>query len=261
MEQYNQNLEETAQSSRGNWFVPISIVIAGVMIAGVVVYSTGRNALQKEVAKGGTVSQPQAATPTFGSGSADNIKPITDKDHMLGNPEAPVKVVEFADTECPFCKSFHPTMQKLIQEYGRSGQVAWVYRHFPLDQIHSKARKEAQALECANELGGNAKFWAYTDRLYEIAPSNNNLDLLLLPQIATEVGLDRTRFESCIAGDTRGGKYAQHIEEDYQDAVASGGNGTPYSVVIAPNGQKFPISGAQPYSAVKQVVETALNLK
>lgn len=90
---------------------------------------------------------------------------------------------------------------------------------------------------------------------------NNNLDLSLLPKIAGEVGLDQTQFQSCLSGDARGGKYADHIEADYQDAVASGGNGTPYSIVIAPNGQKFPISGAQPYSAVKQVVEAALKLK
>jgi predicted DsbA family dithiol-disulfide isomerase len=85
--------------------------------------------------------------------------------------------------------------------------------------------------------------------------------LSILPQIAEEVGLDRTQFESCLTGDSRGGKYANHIEEDFQDAVRSGGTGTPYNVVIASNGQKFPISGAQPYSAVKQVIDAALKLK
>lgn len=242
MDQYNQN--------KSNWLVPLSIVIAGVMIAVAVIYSTGRNASQQRV-------QPSAAPSTFGSAGVDNLKPITNIDHILGNPEAPVKVVEFADTECPFCKRFHPTMQQLIQEYGRSGQVAWVYRHFPLDQIHSKARKEAQALECANELGGNAKFWEYTDRLFEITPSNNNLDLNELPNIAEHLGLDRTQFETCL----NSGKYDQHIQEDLDDAIRSGGTGTPYSIVIAPNGQKFSISGAQPYSAVKQVVDAALRLK
>jgi len=265
MEQFQNFENESPQSqtqSRGKWLLPVSILVAGVMIAGAVVYSTGRNALQQETASSGKASaQRESAPPTFGSGSAENIKPITASDHILGNPEASVKVVEFADTECPFCKRFHLTMQQLIQEYGRNGQVAWVYRHFPLDQIHSKARKEAQATECANELGGNAKFWEYTDRLYEITPSNNNLDLSLLPQIAKEVGLDATKFQTCISGDDRGGKYADHIEEDYQDAVRSGGTGTPYSVVIAPNGQKFPITGAQPYSAVKQIIDTALTLK
>lgn len=262
MDQYEPDIyeNETTENrpTKGNWLLPISILVAGIMIAGAVVYSVENNAVRQEAANSGKASDlRESPPPTFGSGSVENMKPINDQDHILGNPEAPIKVVEFADTECPFCKRFHPTMHQLIQEYGRSGQVAWVYRHFPLDQIHPKARKEAIALECANELGGDGKFWEYTDRLYEITPSNNNLDLNELPRIAEYVGLDLAQFNSCL----NSGKYDQHIQEDLDDAIRSGGNGTPYSVVIAPNGQKFPISGAQPYSAVKQVVETALNLK
>lgn len=150
-------------------------------------YSRGKNDLQQETANsGGASALRESPPPSFSSSSVENIKPISDQDHILGNPDAPVKVVEFADTECPFCKRFHPTMHQVIQEYGRSGQVAWVYRHFPIDEIHSKARKEATALECANELGGNTTFWQYTDRLYEITPSNNNLDLNELSRIAME---------------------------------------------------------------------------
>ena len=148
-----------------------------------------------------------------------------------------------------------------MAEYGETGKVAWVYRHFPLDSLHKKARKEAQASECANELGGNDAFWAYTDRLFEITPSNDRLDLSLLPKIAEEIGLDRDTFEACLEGDARGGKYADHIESDVQDAIASGGTGTPYIVVIAPNGEAFPINGAQPYSAFKSIIELALNKK
>lgn len=261
MDQYNQDTHEDEvtenRSGGSNWTIPIAIVIAGIMIAGAVYYS-GTNASRQEVANSGKASDlRESSPPAFGSGSVDNIKPINDQDHILGDPNAPVKVVEFSDTECPFCKRFHPTMHQLIQEYGQSGQVAWVYRHFPLDSIHSKARKEAEATECANELGGNAKFWAYTDRLFEVTPSNNNLDLAELPKIAEFVGLDRTQFEQCL----NSGKYAQHVADDLADAINSGGQGTPHSIVIAPNGQKFPISGAQPYPAVKQVVEAALKLK
>ncbi len=145
-----------------------------------------------------------------------------------------------------------------MTEYGETGEVAWVYRHFPLDSLHAKARKEAQASECANELGGNDAFWAYIDRLFEITPSNDGLDLLLLPEIAEEIGLDRDLFEACLVGDMRGGKYAGHIEADFQDAIASGGTGTPYIVVIAPNGEVLPISGAQPFSTFKSIIEVAL---
>lgn len=190
--------------------------------------------------------------------AAGGVKPVENQDHIRGNPSAPVKVIDFSDFECPFCKSFHPTMKKLMNEYGKDGKIAWIYRHFPLDELHSKARKEAQASECANELGGNNAFWAYADRLFEVAPSNDRLDLRQLPRIAEEIGLDRTKFEACLQGDMRGGKYATHIQENYQDAIASGGTGTPYIVVIGPKGQTLPIEGAQPYAAVKSIIDAML---
>ena len=192
--------------------------------------------------------------------AAAAVKPVHDEDHILGNKDAPVKVIEFSDFECPFCKRFHATMKQLMQEYGgENGKVAWVFRHFPIDELHSKARKEAQAAECANELGGSQAFWAFADKLFAVTPSNNRMDLEQLPKLAEEIGLDRARFETCLEGDSRGGKYAAHIEENVQDAIASGGTGTPYTLVIAPNGQKFPINGAQPYQAVKSIVDLALH--
>ncbi len=190
--------------------------------------------------------------------AAGAAKPVDGEDHILGNPDAPVKLIEFSDFECPFCKRFHLTMKRLMNEYGKDGKVAWVYRHFPLDSLHAKARKEAQAAECANELGGNEAFWAYSDRLFEVTPSNDRLDLAVLPRIAQEIGLDRAKFEACLGGDARGGKYAAHIEADVQDATASGGTGTPYSLVIAPNGKTFPINGAQPLAALKSIIDLAL---
>ena len=116
-----------------------------------------------------------------------NMKPISDSDHILGDKNAPVKIVEFSDTECPFCKRFHTTMQQVVKD--SNGQVAWVYRHFPLDQLHSKARKEAEATECAAEMGGNEKFWAYLNRLMEVTPANNGLDPAELLTIASYAGL------------------------------------------------------------------------
>ena len=144
-----------------------------------------------------------------------------------------------------------------MNEYGKSGKVAWVYRHFPLDQLHSRARKESEATECAAELGGNDKFWAYLDRLMEITPANNGLDPAELPKIAEYVGLDKSKFNECLTS----GKYAQKIEEHVQNAIATGGQGTPWSVVVDAKGKKYPLSGAQPYSSVKQLIETALQGK
>mgnify|MGYP001612976372 FL=1 len=132
--------------------------------------------------------------------------------------------------------------------------MAWVYRHFPLDTIHSKARKEAEATECAAELGGEAKFWEYIDKLFEITPSNNNLDPALLPQIAEEVGLNRTAFNECLEK----GRQSAKVETDYQDAVRAGASGTPFNIILTRNGQKVSIPGALPYSQMKNIIDTTL---
>lgn len=190
--------------------------------------------------------------------AASKVKPVTGNDHIEGDPNAPVKIIEFSDLECPFCKRFQDTLEKIMDVYGKQGKVAWVFRHFPIDSLHSKSRKEAQASECANELGGNRAFWAYIDDVFAVTPSNNGLKLSLLPKIATKVGLDKRAFENCLKGSARGGKYAAHIEENVQDAIASGGTGTPYTVIVSRSGKAYPISGAQPYAAVKAIIDVAL---
>ena len=193
--------------------------------------------------------------------AAKAMKSVNSQDHVRGDIQAPVKMIEFSDFECPFCKGFHYSMKPLVDDYVRAGKVAWVYRHFPLDEIHSKARKEAQAAECANEVGGNEAFWKFADRLFEIAPSNNGLDLAELPKVAEFIQLDKAKFETCLSGDDRGGKYAAHIEADQKDGVASGVTGTPYTLIIGPNGEIFPINGAQPYEVVKAIIDAALQQK
>lgn len=229
--------------------IPIAIIIAGVLIAGAVIYSGETGSSNTAV-----IPQQPVAQQT---GDLEQMKPISKDDHIRGNPNAPVKIVEYSDTECPFCKRFHGTMQEVMNEYGKDGKVAWVYRHFPLVQLHSKARKEAVALECANEQGGNDKFWSYADRLYEITPANNGLDPAELPKIARYVGLDVVKFNTCLVST----KYDSHIEEEVRNATTTGGNGTPWSIVVAANGKKYPLSGAQPYASVKQLIDLALQEK
>ena len=88
------------------------------------------------------------------------LAPVTDKDWIRGKKDAKITLVEFSDTECPYCKKIHPALKRIVEE---NPEVRWVYRHFPLVSLHSKAPKEAEALECAGELGGNDAFWAYLD--------------------------------------------------------------------------------------------------
>lgn len=225
--------------------IPSAILLGALIVSGALIYSS------KKVT-GGSVptQQPQAVQQT---GSLEKMTPVSSSDHIRGNPNAPVKIVEYSDTECPFCKKFQTTMQQVMAEYGKDGKVAWVYRHYPIDQLHSKARKEAIALECANEQGGNDKFWSYADRLYEITPANNGLDLAELPKIAEYLGLDMAKFNTCLASS----KYDKHIEDEVQNAQATGGNGTPWSIVVGNNGKKYPLSGAQPITAIKQLIDLA----
>ncbi len=181
---------------------------------------------------------------------------VTRTDHIQGDINAKLVIVEYSDTECPFCKNFHSTMNRIINEYGPSKKVAWVYRHMPIKQLHAKAPKEAEATECAAELGGNGKFWEYTNKLYEITPSNDGLDPAELTKIAEQVGLNTMRFNSCLSS----GKHAKTVDADYKDGVlAIGGNpGTPFSVIITKDGKKVPINGAQPYEVVKEMIDGLL---
>lgn len=197
------------------WTVPFAIVAAGALVAGAIYFSNKDKT-------------PQAQQPVTTGKVTITLEPVNPAEHILGNPNAEISVVEFSDTECPFCKQFHTTMHQVVDEYGKDGSVAWIYRHFPIPELHPKAPKEGEALECAAELGGNDKFWAYTDKIYAVTPSNNQLDPAQLPVIAKEVGLDVTAFNNCLSS----GKHAAVVEADKQEAVKAGGRGTPFSVLI-----------------------------
>ncbi len=92
------------------------------------------------------------------------FRPVDDTDHIIGSKDAEIIVIEYSDTECPFCKRFHETMHQAVDAY--DGKVAWVYRHFPLTSIHPLAESGAIASECAATLGGNDMFWKYLDALF-----------------------------------------------------------------------------------------------
>lgn len=256
LERHLKTLKQQSREGRGDRYIlPTSILIAALLISGAFIYSQGKSVSSQQASLRNAVPQ-QAPPPNFGGASLDNVRPVSSEDHINGNPNAPVKIVEYSDFECPFCKRFHTTMNQVMDEYGKNGQVAWVYRHFPLDQLHPiKARREAVASECVNEIGGNNAFWQFASRFFELTPSNNQTDIdTVLPQIAQEIGIDKDRFQSCLES----GRYDDHIQDDIDNAVATGGRGTPWSIIIAENGQTFPLSGAQPYQLVKQLIDLAL---
>ncbi|MFA7314491.1 MAG: thioredoxin domain-containing protein [Candidatus Magasanikbacteria bacterium] len=182
---------------------------------------------------------------------AINVKDVDLKnDHIRGNKDAKITIIEFSDTECPFCKRFHETMQQVMEKY--SNDVRWVYRNMPLDGLHQKARNEALALECANAQG---KFWEFTDMVYDKTTSNDGLDQALLPVFAKEVGINVAKFNTCL--ETK--QFASVVQAHEADGQAAGGQGTPYSVLIGPDGTKTAINGAYPYAQVEQMVKKYLN--
>lgn len=229
-----------------NLSIPIAIVFAGLLIAGAIVFSEKNS--PTTTAAPSVPSRDQAGADQ--SNAPVEILALREDDHVLGNPNADVVIIEYSDPECPFCKRFHDTMIQVMDQYGKSGQVAWVYRHFPLD-MHPKAPKEAEALECAGALGGNSAFWKYTDRLYEVTPSNNGLDAAELPKIASELGLDVNAFNLCLSS----GKFAARVNKDFADGATIGVRGTPYSVVWnRKTGKQLPLNGAYPLENVKTIL-------
>lgn len=218
------------QKSSGSNFVnlPGAIIIAAALISIAIIWTKR------------PINTDKSAESAKRSTIEINMRPITEADHLLGNPQAPIILVEYSDTSCPFCKAFMPTMEKVMDKYGKEGKVAWVYRHFPLDTpdslgrvLHPKANKEGQAMECAGSLGGQTAFWAYTKRIYEITPtvtgsSPDGLDAKQLPEIAKYVGLDTKSFNECLASE----KFKNKVEADKMDGFNAGVGGTPYSILV-----------------------------
>ena len=234
-------MDETPPPARKkqNLSIPVAIIIAGLIIAGAVLY-TGSS--KTKLAEKGT------QTASLGD---IKFRAISPKDHIRGNPNADITIIEYSDTECPFCKRFHETMKQVMDIYGKDGKVAWVYRHFPIEALHSKAKKESAAAECASIVGGSAQFWDYLDAIFVATPSNDGLDLALLPKFAEQIGLDKIAFNSCMET----GQSEAIVTADFEDGRRAGVEGTPFSLIVETKTGKVldTIPGAYPYEQLKSV--------
>lgn len=191
---------------------------------------------------------PSPSDDSFGEAPSGEIVPVSDKDHVRGDKNAAVTLIEYSDFQCPFCSRFHPTMQQVMDQY--KGKVRWVYRHFPLNSIHPDAQKAAEAAECAAEQG---KFWEMADKMFEKQASG--LAAAQLSGYAKEAGVkDVKKFESCVTS----GKYAQRVADDLKSGEAAGVTGTPGTFVVTKDGDPQLIPGALPFSAVQQMVDSIL---
>lgn len=176
---------------------------------------------------------------------AGTLADVTEADHIRGNKNASITLVEYSDFECPFCGQFHTTVQQVMKEYPNDVKI--VYRHFPLS-FHPQAEPAALAAECADEQG---KFWEYHDGLFE---NQAQLGTAFYTQLAAQIGLNATKFQDCLTKQT----YLSKIQAQSQEGASAGVTGTPGSFLVSASGQVIPIKGAQPYSVVKTSIDQLL---
>lgn len=207
-----------------NLYLPIAIIAAAVVIGGVMLYT----------------NIPKSEEPN--KKEVQKVEFNIEERHTWGNAAALVTIVEFSDFQCSYCQRFHPTVKQITTDY--PDQVRWVYKHFPLDQIHSNARPAAEASECAAE---QEKFWEFADGLFE---NQSLLDENLYKELAGNLGLDMEQFDDCLVSR----KYKDRVEADYQEGIKIGVRGTPGNFI---NGLSIP--GAVPYATLKTAVENALD--
>ena len=235
------NISTSNEPKSNPYAIPGAIIVAGVMIAGAVMYGMGSPVPAPNVQNPGQ-NQPAGV----GAVLSEELKTFLaerDGDYVFGNPDAPVTITELGDFECPFCAKFHTdTRPQIIDKYVKTGQVKILWRHFPLTSIHQFAEPASLATECAGEQG---KFWGYHDILFE----SKKLDNVSLTSHAQTLGLNTGQFQSCMEA----GKYLEKVRNDFKLGQQAGVNGTPSFFI---NGEL--IVGAVPLTAIEPVILKAL---
>ncbi len=141
--------------------------------------------------------------------------PVGDRDHVQGPASAPATLVEYGDYECPYCGMAYPIVKRVQQHFG--DRLRFVFRNFPLAEVHPHAEAAAEAAEAAAAQG---KFWEMHDTLYE---HQRALDTTHLRDYARQLGLDIAAFEQALAAHA----FAGRVHEDFISGARSGVNGTP----------------------------------
>jgi len=154
-----------------------------------------------------------------------SLKPsVSTTDHAQGNDNADLVIVEYGDYQCPYCGAAYPVLKELMKEFG--SQVKFVFRNFPLSEMHQYARPAAIAAEAANLQG---KFWEMHDAIYE---NQGSLNENFLIELAEKIGLNVSQFKT----DIRKAELEEKVDSDFESGIASGVNGTPSFFV---NDKKF----------------------
>ncbi len=215
-------------------------ILLGMMVSGKSIGSLAKAPVANVAAP-----TPDAAAPT----PAGKPAAVTADDHILGNKNAKVTLIEYSDFQCPFCSRFAPVALQLVND--SQGKVALVYRNFPLESIHPMAFKSAVAAECVASLRGNDVYWKYHTDLFN---NQGALSDQMLTNTAVKLGVNKAQFETCINSK----KFDAKIKATEAEGESIGVQGTPATFVVAADGSSELIPGALPLEQAKVYVDRAL---
>jgi protein-disulfide isomerase len=239
------------EEKSNKFLIPLAIIIAGGLIVWGIT-STKQNTSPEDAP---TPTSEEPTNPTN-----INLVSVLPTDYILGNPDADLILISFSDFECSFCKIFHQTMHQVIDEYGKDGRVAWIFRQFPIHGV--TAEEKSAAAKCAGQLGGNNKFWEMSDRIFQTEFSQErNFVTEQLAEIARALKLEEKDFLDCLDDKAT----MTSVQQEYQTGVEAGvlgesgtTGGTPHTIILTRMGKTYPINGAQPYNVIQSVIDLIL---
>ncbi len=233
--------ESAVEPADGLKKIAASIIFGAMLISGSILYSG-----YSIVKNSSFVSNPNLAGEVKGEATDPVSIKSRNQEPVLGNKNAKVTIVEFADFQCPYCQSFfNQTFPEIEKKYIETGKVKYIFRHYPLS-FHVNAEISSVAAECANIEG---KFWEYHDLLFANAqPDGTNLALADLKKYGTTLGLG-SKFDQCLDSKAT----LEIVKGDFSEGTKGGITGTPSFFI---NGQK--LVGAQPFAKFEEAIEAAL---
>lgn len=180
------------------------------------------------------------------SGKTSSLLSVKESDWVKGNSNASVTLIEYSDFQCPACGAYHPIVKQLVKEF--NNQIIFVYRHFPLRQIHPNAELAARAAEAAGKQG---KFWEMYDLIFENQRSwsNERNTKETFTNYAKSLGLDVGKFKS----DLESKEVREKVDNDYKSGLALRVNATPTFFL---NGQK--LQNLRNYEEFKELIQTSI---
>lgn len=234
-------------SSNNNPWFAVSIGLMGLILGFSIASFTGTSFGLR--ASGGMPSVPSVpSVPTDVQEPVESPVPeVTADDHIRGNINAKVLVVEYLDFECPFCHRNSATVKTVRDTYG--DDVAHIVRHFPLD-FHPAAMPYARASECIASLGGEGAFWKFYDAVF--GGPTLDADVAKLPEIAKNIGVNSDKFDACYNGT----EFDAKIQAQQQGGASAGINGTPgVAVINNATQEQTRLPGAVPFSEYQAIID------